>query len=274
MISTVILTKNEAGDLPACLESLRWCDDVHVLDSGSADLTVAIAEAAGARVALHPFEGFGRQRNHALDTLPFAHPWVLFLDADERTPSAFVEAMRNAVATAPPETAGFYCCPKLILDGRWLRRSDSFPKWQFRLVRHGRARFVNYGHGQKEAEVDGLLGTLREPYLHYGFSKGWEVWKARHRRYAAQEAAERLSGLAAVAWGDLFRNRSLRNKALKPLVSRLPGWPLLRFVHAYVLTGGFLDGGPGLRYCLALAAYERDIVREMGTLRKQRKEAR
>lgn len=98
MISTVILTKNEAQDLPACLESLCWCDDCHVLDSGSDDLTRAIADAAGAQVALHPFEGFGRQRNHALDALPFAHPWVLFLDADERTTPEFVATMKQAVA--------------------------------------------------------------------------------------------------------------------------------------------------------------------------------
>ncbi|SDT86079.1 Glycosyltransferase involved in cell wall bisynthesis [Verrucomicrobium sp. GAS474] len=273
MISTVILTKNEAQDLPACLESLCWCDDCHVLDSGSDDLTRAIADAAGAQVALHPFEGFGRQRNHALDALPFAHPWVLFLDADERTTPEFVATMKQAVAGAGGETAGFYCCPKLLLDGQWLRFSDSFPKWQFRLLRRGRARFVNYGHGQKETEVTGKIGFIREPYLHYGFSKGWETWRARHRRYAAEEAAERLAGFSrgVVSWRDLFRGRSLRNKALKPLVSRIPGWPLLRFLHAYLFSGGFLDGKAGFTYCLALARYEGWIVREMHALRKERR---
>ena len=273
MISTVILTKNEAQDLPACLESLRWCDDCHVLDSGSDDMTRAIADAGGAQVALHPFEGFGRQRNHALDALPLAHSWILFLDADERTTPAFVEAMRRAVSSSSTETAGFYCCPKLLLGETWLRFSDSFPKWQFRLVRRGRARFVNYGHGQKEADVRGTLGFIREPYLHYGFSKGWEPWWKRHWRYASEEAAERLAGFSGgtVSWRDLFRGRSLRNKALKPLVSRIPGWPVLRFLHAYLFSGGFLDGAEGLAYCLALATYEKWIVQRMAEMRKAAK---
>ncbi len=269
MISTVILTKNEAQDLPACLESLRWCDDCHVLDSGSDDGTRELAAAAGAKVAVRPFDGFGLQRNHALDALPLAHPWVLFLDADERTTPAFVAAMQQAVAEAGEGIAGFYCCPKLLLGERWLRFSDSFPKWQFRLVRRGRARFVNYGHGQKEAGVAGELGFLREPYLHYGFSKGWGPWWKRHWRYAAEEAAERLAGMKNVAWRDLFRGRSLRNKALKPLVSRIPGWPALRFLHAYVFSGGFLDGVAGLEYCLALATYEGWILQNMRELKKR-----
>jgi len=156
-ISVIILTLNEARDLPDCLASLTWCDDVHVLDSGSQDETVKIAESAGATVLVNPFQSFGQQRNWALDHCPVKHPWVLFLDADERVTPAMLEEMAQKTSTAPESVAGYYCCWALMLNERWLKRADNFPKWQFRLLRLGRARFTDFGHGQKEGEVDGMI---------------------------------------------------------------------------------------------------------------------
>jgi hypothetical protein len=153
----------------------------------------------------------------------------------------------------------------MIVEDVWLKRCDSFPKWQFRLLRRGRATFVDFGHGQKEGHIDGTLEYLREPYLHYVVSKGWGTWLDRHNRYASQEAAARLA--APVSWDQIFsREPSVRNKALKPLVSRIPGWPVLRFVQAYLLSGGFLEGQPGFTYCVNLGYYEfliRTKMREM-----------
>ena len=149
-----------------------------------------------------------------------------------------------------------------MLGERWLRRSDSFPKWQFRLLRRGRARFIDSGHGQKEGEIDGTIGYIREPYLHYAFSKGWEAWWGKHEKYAAQEGADRAA--RAPSLRHLFsRDPSRRNRALKPLVSRLPGWPLLRFLHMYVLKGGFLEGREGLTYSRNVARYEAMIREKM-----------
>jgi glycosyltransferase involved in cell wall biosynthesis len=255
MISAIILTKNEENDLPKCLESLRWCDDVHVVDSGSTDQTLNIARKFGASISENPFVSFGTQRNWALDHCAIKHPWVLFFDADEVANPEFVSAMRKAVAGAPATTAGFYCCWKLIYQGRWLKRCDSFPKWQFRIARNGFARFIDFGHGQKEGEVKGTIEYLRAPYDHYGLSKGIGPWLDRHNRYATLEAAARLS--AEINWRDAFsRHGSVRNKALKPIVSRMPGWPLLRFFITYVLFLGFLEGKPGFIYCANLSYYE------------------
>jgi UDP-N-acetyl-D-mannosaminuronic acid transferase (WecB/TagA/CpsF family) len=163
--------------------------------------------------------------------------------------------MQKAVTTAPAEIAGFYCCWKQIYEDRWLKRCDSFPKWQFRLLRKDRARFTDFGHGQKEADVKGSLEYLRTPYDHYGLSKGWGHWLDRHNRYAALEASARLA--APIAWSKIFsKHGSRRNQALKPLVSRIPGWPLLRFGITYFLKFGFLEGRPGFVYCANLAYYE------------------
>ena len=99
-------------------------------------------------------------------------------------------------------------------------------------------RFRPRPEGRK---IDGSLDYVREPYLHYGLSKGWTNWLERHNRYATEEAAVRLK--TPVRWKEIFaRDPSVRNKALKPLVSQIPGWPLLRFIVAYVLSGGFLEG--------------------------------
>src|SRR5882672_8726085 len=109
MISVVILTKNEERDLPACLQSLDWCNDIHVLDSGSTDKTKAIAHEFGAKLQVHPFESFGKQRNFALDNLSILYDWVLFLDADEIVTPQFRQAMLEAAKKAGSDIAGFYC---------------------------------------------------------------------------------------------------------------------------------------------------------------------
>jgi glycosyltransferase involved in cell wall biosynthesis len=255
MISTIILTRNEENDLPRCLAALRWCDDVHIVDSGSTDKTVAIARQYGAHVHPNPFVSFGAQRNWSLDHCPLKHPWILFLDADEVANPEFAAAARQAVGEAPETVAGFYCCWKQIYDGRWLKRCDSFPKWQFRLMRLGRARFTDFGHGQKEADVQGALEYLSAPYDHYGMSKGIGHWLDRHNRYATLEAAARLA--APINLRAIFSTHgSVRNQALKPLVSRLPGWPFMRFVITYGFRLGFLEGRPGFVYCASLAHYE------------------
>lgn len=268
MVSIAILTKNEAADLPACMEALGGYDDVHVVDSGSTDATMKIAESAGASRYSHIFGSFGKQRNWALDNCSFKYPWVLFIDADEVITPEFRGALSRAIDAATEDVAGFYCCWKLMLYGRWLKRCDGFPKWQFRVVRRGRANFTDFGHGQKEGEVDGRIDYIREPYLHYAFSKGWSPWLDRHNRYSTLEAKDRLA--ADVSWPDVFtRNGSQRNKALKPLLSRVPGWPLLRFLADYIGRLGFLEGKAGLAYCLNMAIYEYFIQLKMAELRVQ-----
>lgn len=267
MISVIILTYNEELDLPGCLGSLAWCDDVHIVDSGSTDQTQSIAQASGVHFAHHAFESFGKQRNWALENSVLRHDWVLFLDADERSTAVFETAMRQVIDSAEEEVAGFYCCWKLMLRDQWLKYSDTFPKWQFRLLRRGRARFTDYGHGQKEAEIQGRLDYLRVPYLHFAFSKGWTAWLERHNRYSSLEARARLD--LPVRWQNLFSlHGSARNQALKPLLSRIPGWPLISFLVRFIAKGGFLDGRAGLTYSINMAYYEFLIRLKMEELRR------
>lgn len=273
MISVIILTKNEEVDLPACLESVSWSNDVHVLDSGSTDKTLQIAHQYKVKVSSHPFESFGKQRNYALDQLDIQHDWILFLDADEQVTNDFRKAVLKAVNQAEEELAGFYCCWKMMLEDKWLKYCDNFPKWQFRLLRKGRARFTDFGHGQKEDEVKGSIAYIKEPYLHYGFSKGWSHWIERHNMYTSQEAAARL--FKCPSFRQIFaRHASARNPALKSWLSKLPGWPLLRFLHAYFLNLGFLEGVQGFIYCTNMAYYEFLVQLKMRELEKSKKQLR
>jgi glycosyltransferase involved in cell wall biosynthesis len=264
-ISVAILTKNEEHNLPGCLASIDWCDDIHVIDSGSSDRTVEIANAHPTKLAYHPFESFGKQRNWVLDNCEFKYEWLLFLDADEQSTPSFCQAIAEAVNQADQDLAGFYCCWKTMLDGCWLKRSDRFPKWQFRLLRLGKARFTDYGHGQIETELQGRVAQIAEPYLHYSFSKGWSDWLAKHNKYSDQEALEHSQD--KVDWQKiLFTKGVSRKKALKPLFRSTPGWPLFYFLGNYIFNLGFLEGKPGLIFCLNLAYYEFLIAIKMDEL--------
>lgn len=269
MISVIILTKNEERDLPSCLDSIRWCDDVHVLDSGSRDQTVNIAQQYQAKVTVNSFESFGKQRNFAIDNIQVKYPWILFLDADEHVSEAFYQEMMASVKNADEDCAGFYCCWKMMLDGVWLKHCDNFPKWQFRLMRKGKARFTDFGHGQKEDQIIGRIDYLKEPYIHYGFSKGWFAWIERHNKYSSQEALARLN--ERPPFKNVFsKHGSVRNPALKSHLSRFPAWPFIRFLQAYFLSLGFLEGKPGFIYCANMAYYEFLIQIKMREIRQQK----
>jgi glycosyltransferase involved in cell wall biosynthesis len=265
MYSVLILTLNEARDLPRCLESVRRCDDIVVLDSGSTDATAALAKAAGARVFTRRFDHFAGQRNHAQREIPFRHPWVFHLDADEQfTPKLDAECR---LADGRADLDGFLVAPKMIFQGRWIPHCTDFPAWQARFVRAPQFEFVQAGHGQREAPHM-RVEPLRANYLHDLSSGGEEEWLEKHRRYARAEAEAYLAADADFRFGELFSGERLRRRrALKRLSYSLPFRPALRFIYQYVLRRGFLDGRPGLRYCQLLARYEGFSTDEIRRLR-------
>ena len=260
--SVLLLTFNEERNLPRCLAALAWCDDVVAVDSGSTDATRALLRRAGVRVLSRPFDTFARQRNYGLDHGGFRHDWVLHLDADEVVPPAF---RARLAALEPPDGIDAYRVPsRLMLDGRWLRRAGMYPAYQVRLGRRDRLRFVEVGHGQREAVPAERMATFDEPYLHHNFSHGPAAWLAKHLRYAEAEAAL-LSrpGTTRASLRDLFaRDGTRRRRAMKRLAGRMPPLlrPFARFVYVYLLRRGFLDGRAGLRYAFMLATYEAMIA--------------
>jgi glycosyltransferase involved in cell wall biosynthesis len=262
LISAIILTLNEAEDLPNCLKALDWTDQNFVLDSGSTDETCEIALRMGADLYKNKFMGFGQQRCWAIDNIPVKSDWILFIDADEVCTPKFASAVLDAIQNSKNDTAGFYCCWKLMLYGKWLKLSDSFPRWQFRILKKGKARYRDAGHAMKESDVQGKLGYIKEPYLHYAFSKGWTFWFNRHNKYSTLEAKERLQ-TNFKPQDMLSKDQSIRKEAIKQYMSKIPGWPILRFIHSFFFKGGILEGIPGLLYSVNISIYEYMIQLKM-----------
>lgn len=265
MYSVLILTLNEERNLPACLASVRPCDDVVVLDSGSTDRTAEIARSAGARMYHRAFDTFAGQRNHAQREIPFRHPWVFHLDADERFTPELDRACRAAAHRR--DIDGCFVAPHMLWRGRWIKHCTDYPAWQARYVRAPGFRFIDVGHGQRE-DPSMRMDYLDAGYLHDLSAGGRDEWLAKHRRYARQEA------LAYVARPDRRRSTDLlaadplsRRRALKHLSYRLPFRPTLRFLYQYVWRRGFLDGREGLEYCRLLARYESFAAEELRALR-------
>lgn len=264
MFSVVILTLNAEATLPACLASVRGCDDILVIDSGSNDHTREIARSHGARWLVHPFESFSLQRTYADRHAGCRHAWAFHLDADEEfTPELFSECMAWG---DPANLDGAMAAPRMMYGKKWIRHSTDYPVPQARLVHRERFRWVQSGHGQREAP--GMrMGRLRSDYLHHFMSAGEAAWLMKHRGYARLEAENHFLTPSGEGIAGLFSADEIqRRRALKRLSYRLPFRPALRLVYQYLLRGGFLDGAQGWRYCRLLARYESfasDALREL-----------
>jgi glycosyltransferase involved in cell wall biosynthesis len=261
-VSIVVIAKNERENISRCLDSMRSYSDVVVIDDYSEDQTAQLAESHGARVLQHTFESFAKQRNWALEHADLKHDWVLFLDADEVLTPEFNDALRASINSATNDVAAFSICRKTMFLGKWLRYSDGFPVWIMRVVRRGRASFVDSGHGEVPVPpVDGTLVAISAPFIHYPFSKGLTDWFARHNRYSTREAELEFANLPPFRSRDLVTtNASVRRRALRNLGRRLPGRPLFRFAYQFIFRGGFLDGHAGLAFSTLMASYEAMIV--------------
>jgi glycosyltransferase involved in cell wall biosynthesis len=269
MVSVLILTRDEQRDLPGCLASVSWSDDIHVFDSQSTDATTEIARAAGAHIHTRAFDDYATHRNAALTTVPFKHPWVFLLDADERpTPDLSREIQQLAVA-APPEASAFRVRRRDHLFGTWLKHAQLSP-FYIRLVRPQRAHYTRAIN--EVLEVDGLIGSLNYPLDHYPFSKGIAKWVEKHNLYSTMEAQliarnqglQNPSLLTALRHPD-FHTRRLHQKAV---FYRLPGRPLLKWLYMVVGRGAILDGAAGLTYATLQAFYEYLIVLKTKELRR------
>jgi glycosyltransferase involved in cell wall biosynthesis len=267
-ISTLILTMNEEVNIGACLDSVSWCDDVVVLDSGSTDQTTGLATRRGARVVTRPFDDYASQRNFGLSGIAYRHEWILMLDADERVPADLDREMRQAVAKAADDVALFQLRRRDWLLGRWIRHSSGYPTWFGRLARRGRVsvqRPIN-----EEYHAAGRIESLSAHLDHYPFNKGFAEWIAKHNRYSGMEARLFEARRSRPPVGSIFqRDPVLRRQALKDRVYRMPGRPLLMFLALYVLRGGFLEGRAGLTFCLLRAWYEFTIDLKRRELRRR-----
>ena len=269
-VSVLVPTLDEELNLPDCLDSVRWADEVFVVDSFSHDRTVDIARERGAQVVQHPFESYSRQKNWALDTLPFRNEWVLILDADERVSPELQCEIQSTVTVA--DCAGYYLNRRVIFLGTWIRHAGWYPNWNLRLFRHQLGRYDGR-EVHEHVVLNGPAGYLRHDLLHLD-QRGLEAFVARHNRYSTLEAAARFKAerdapdrarlpLSLLA-SPVQRKRLVRERVWP----RIPAKPLALFVYMYLLRRGFLDGRAGLALCVFHAFQEFMVGLKLAELRR------
>jgi glycosyltransferase involved in cell wall biosynthesis len=222
-ISVTIITLNEEANLPRTLASLKWADEVVVVDSGSTDRTVEIAKQAGAKVLHNNWKGYGQQKNFAQDQA--SHNWVLNIDADEVvSPESAVE-IRQAIGNAE-DIAGFYFPRKTFYIGRWIKHGGWYPNYLLRLADKRVSRWTEPSV-HEEWVAQGKTAYLKEPLLHYAFS-------------SIQDQI--LTNLRFSHLGS----QDLKRTGQRPSLFKLILKPIGKFFETYLIKGGWKDGLAGL----------------------------
>lgn len=261
-VSAIVLTFNSERVIADTLNALRLVsDDIHIVNSFSTDQTVEIAKAAGAEIHTRAFKNYADQRNWAIDSLPTKSEWQLHLDADEILSMELIEEIKRELIHTNSYD-GFFIPRKIRFLGRDLNYGGYFPIYHMRLFRAGHARvedrlydqhFVLMGRGKKLRNlfIDNHQMSLSE-------------WTLRHNRWSDLEVAElssehakRFSVRARATGNVLERKRARKSAYLRlPILLR----PFLLFIYRYVVRLGFLDGQPGLIYCVLQAFWFRFLI--------------
>ncbi len=254
--SVLILTLNEEVNLPRCLASLPWCDDIVILDSYSTDQTENIVAEAGARFIRRRFDDYATHRMYGLTAIEYKHPWVLMVDADEVVPPELAAELQKAIAKSDDTTCLFRMRRKDYFLGKWIKRSSGYPTWFGRLVRVGRVRVER--EINEEYHTAGNVGLLDNHLLHFPFNKGFSAWLDKHNRYSTMEAqAMSKRQRWRLRFSDFFnRDPARRRMAAKALLYALPARPLLVFIALYFVRGGILEGAAGFTFSVLKAMYE------------------
>jgi glycosyltransferase involved in cell wall biosynthesis len=262
-VSIILPIKNEAANLPRCLDAVKWADEIFVVDSQSTDGSDALAQAHGTNVVQFQFNGiWPKKKNWALENLPFRNEWIFILDADEVLPGQAEMEFASAIANAG-DIAGYWINRRFMFMGKWLRHAY-YPNWNLRLFRHALGRYEKLtdaatDSGDNEVHehvvVRGRTARLSVEMDHYAFPSV-AVFVEKHNRYSnweARVAADKLmSGSAEKISGENVGTR----RRLKTLFLKMPFRPLLRFLYVYIWQRGFLDGAEGYYFARLHGFYE------------------
>lgn len=258
-VSVIIAVRNEAKNLPRCLEALRDVGEVYVIDSQSTDETVEIARSLGAQVVQFHYQGgWPKKRQWAMNTLPIAHDWILLLDADEVLTPELAEEVRRAIQN--PAIDGYFILLRTWFLGRVLRHGD-VSLWKLSLFRRGKGRYECRLKDQdasmadmevhEHVVVEGATARLHNPLTHHNV-ESLSRYIQKHDEYSNWESRvllEHGDGKDKDLPPSLVGTQAQRRRWLKRKLFAVPGSPVLLFLYRYVLRLGFLDGVPGLIYC-------------------------
>lgn len=257
-MSVIVPVRNEARNLPRCLESLRGAGEVYVIDSHSTDDTAEIGRCFGARVVQFCYQGgWPKKRQWALDTLPLAYDWILLLDADEALTPELAEEIRQAIRR--PGIDGYYIALGMHFLGRALRYGGA-RFYKLALFRRGTGQFECRLREQNASMCDmevhehvmvsGPTAKLTHPLLHHNV-ESLSRYIQKHDEYSNWESRVLLNRDANFETlpASPFGTQAQRRRWLKRKLFGLPGSPFMLFLYRFLVRLGFLDGIPGLIYC-------------------------
>lgn len=220
-ISVIIITHNEEKNILACLSSVKWADEIVVVDAFSTDNTKKLAEEFGAKVFQVKWQGYGKQKNYALSLASM--DWILSLDADERITPELAEEIQKVVQN--PEMDGYQISRKAYFLGKWIRHSGWYPDYCLRLFRREQGMFAEK-QVHEFVQLLGKMGQLNGTMLHFT-DDNLKHYLAKFEQYTALAADELASVGKKASVGDLIAR------------------PLFIFFKMYILKKGFLDGMHG-----------------------------
>lgn len=225
-VSVTIITLNEESNLPACLDSVKWADEIIVVDSKSQDRTVEIAQNFGCKVFINPWTGHKEQKNVAVDQT--SHEWVMSVDADEQlTPEIHREVCK---IIADSKSLDGYTFPrKNFFLGKWMRYGGWHPDNVLRLFRKSKGRFSGINPHDKVVISSGLVGHIKYPIIHMTYTSITQ-YLIKQDLYSSIGAKE------------LLKSNRFKNVSSLLLTGKLIG----KFIETYILKLGILDGIHGL----------------------------
>lgn len=248
-ITAIILTKDEEKHIERCIASLKdVCDDILVVDSGSSDRTIEIAESHGARTVVHEFINQAQQFNWAIDNCPINTNWIWRVDADEYVEPKLAKGVLNVLPNIAADVNGIYVNKKIIFLGKPLKHGGWYPAQQIKIIRRG------FGRSENKPMDEHLIITSGKTISVDGDQTDENLndltwWTEKHNRYASREAINML----AMAYGlenqekevepNFFGNGAQRKRWLKIRYARMPLFirPYCNFIVRYIFMGGFLD---------------------------------
>jgi len=269
-LSIIILTKNEAANLPTCLASLNILrntlrTEVIIVDSGSSDDTITIAKQADCQVIYHPFETQAKQLNWALDNLSIKAPWIMRLDADERLTPELIQELHQKLPHTPNDITGYQVKRRVFFLGRWIKHGGYYPTWLLRVWRNSSGTCEERWMDEHIVLSHGKIANLQHDIIDENH-KGLTFWIDKHNHYADREIkdmfASPLAGEDLLIQGGQQSQASQRRWVKKNLYVRSPLFlrAFLYFLMRYTIGLGFLDGIEGFIFHFLQGFWYRFLV--------------
>jgi len=248
LLSVLVLTKNEELNIRACLESVKWADEIFIVDSGSTDNTLKIASKYTEKIYNHPFENYAKQRNWSQANLPVKNEFIFHIDADERVEPELIREL-DRLLPDDKDLDGIIITRKLFFRDTWIKHGGIYPSWHLRIFKKSKGKCEDRLYDQHYI-VDGTLKYINAGVIN-AIEPNISLWKKVHRKWASLEAEEILSNRCIKDCHKNSNNPIAKKTRMKyNLYYKMPLFirAILYFLYRFIFKMGFLDGKNGILY--------------------------